>query len=51
MAGAMQARAAAEIKARSQDTITEDDKVAHHGFVIGAIMQATPLLGAPDLAR
>jgi hypothetical protein len=44
MAGAMQARAAAEIEAKSPDTVTEDDKVAHRGFVIGAIMQATAAL-------
>jgi hypothetical protein len=40
----MQARAAAEIESRSPDTITEDDKVAHRGVVVGAIMQATAAL-------
>ena len=45
MAGAMQARAAAEIESSLPDTLTEDDKVAHRGFVIGAIMQPTAALG------
>lgn len=44
MAAAMQARAAAEIESRPEATVTEDDKVAHRGFVIGAIMQATAAL-------
>ncbi len=44
MAGAMQARAAAEIELKPPDAVTEDDKVAHRGFVIGAIMQATAAL-------
>lgn len=41
MAAAMQARSAAEIESREQDSVTEDDQIAHRGFVVGAIMQAT----------
>lgn len=44
MAAAMQARAAAEIESRDVAQVTEDDKVAHRGYVIGAIMQATAAL-------
>jgi hypothetical protein len=44
MAAAMQARASFEIEARPHGTITEDDKVAHRGFVVGAVMQATAAL-------
>lgn len=44
MAAAMQARAAAEIESRPEAAVTEDGKVAHRGFVIGAIMQGTAAL-------
>lgn len=44
MTAAMQARAAAEIESRLAAALTEDDKVAHRGFVVGAIMQATAAL-------
>lgn len=44
MAAAMQARAAAEIESRPEAAVTEDDKVAHRGFVVGAIMQGTAAL-------
>lgn len=40
----MQARAVAEIESGPQDAVTEEDKVAHRGFVVGAIMQATAAL-------
>ena len=39
MAAAMQAKAAAAIESRARADITEDDLIAHKGFVIGAIMQ------------
>ena len=44
MAAAMQARTAAEIELRPAAAVTEDDKVAHRGYVVGAIMQATAAL-------
>lgn len=44
MAAAMQARAAAEVESRPVTSVTEDDRVAHRGFVVGAIMQATAAL-------
>lgn len=44
MAAAMQARIATEIESRPAPSVSEDDKVAHKGFVVGAIMQATASL-------
>jgi len=44
MAAASQARAAAEIESRLPAAVTEEDKIAHRGFVIGAIMQSTAAL-------
>ena len=41
MAAAMQAASAAVIESRPPAQVTEGDKVAHRGYVIGAIMQAT----------
>jgi hypothetical protein len=40
----MQARVAAEIESKPAAAVTEDDKVAHRGYVTGAIMQATAAL-------
>ncbi len=40
----MQARAAAETESRPAAEVTENDKVAHRGLVVGAIMQATAAL-------
>jgi hypothetical protein len=44
MAAAMQARGAAEIESKPTVTVSDDDKVAHRGYVVGAIMQATAAL-------
>jgi hypothetical protein len=44
MAAAMQARAAAELESRPASALTEDDRIAHKGFVVGAIMQACAAL-------
>jgi hypothetical protein len=44
MAAAMQTRAAQAIEAKLVADVLEDDQVAHRGFVVGAIMQATAAL-------
>ncbi|OHE60225.1 MAG: hypothetical protein A2Z47_10765 [Thermodesulfovibrio sp. RBG_19FT_COMBO_42_12] len=44
MAAAMQSRAAAIIESTDEVQVSEDDKVAHRGYVIGALMQATSAL-------
>jgi hypothetical protein len=44
MAAAMQARAAAELESRPAAAVSEDDKIAHRGYVVGVIMQATAAL-------
>lgn len=44
MAAAMQARAAAEFESKAPAAVSEDEKIAHRGCVVGAIMQATAAL-------
>lgn len=44
MAAALQACAAAEMESRPPATVTDEDRVAHRGFVVGAIMQSTAAL-------
>jgi hypothetical protein len=44
MAAALQARSAAELESKPAVTVSEDDRVAHRGYVVGAIMQATASL-------
>ena len=44
MAAAMQVRAAEEFESRPSAEVTENDTVAHRGFVVGAIMQSTAAL-------
>jgi len=40
----MQARCAADLESRPSARVTDDDKVAHRGYVVGATMQATAAL-------
>jgi len=44
MAAAMQARAAAGVESHAASQVTDDEKIAHRGYVVGAIMQATAAL-------
>jgi hypothetical protein len=40
IAATMQARLAGEIEAKSSETVTDNDKLSHFGFVTASIMQS-----------